>query len=220
MNWFDIIKDFSETEIFDALGLNVVSGPNNTKRDFEYYSRGWEEEHKKVTLRTLNFMSGTSNVEWKYHPPNGYEDINIYGVVTVGDITIKTPSVSIDDIGDDVSELGECSATTVTKDGDTIRICIEPDYGVNNPWGDYLAAGVLFYHALLTQEIPMGQTQAHELVWLTSVAKDKTQYKGFMRDKWQYLRIAIMGWGGITDANWKRARRAMRELIKDGDGLQ
>jgi len=208
MDWFNIIKDFSDTEIFDALGLD---------QSLTDYSADWDEEHKRVTLRALNFMKGLPNVEWKSSRRGDYtpDEIDIYGEVTVGDVMITTPKVNISNIGIDVSYLGDCEATTVTKDGYIVRICVNPDYASKQPWGDFLASSVLFYTAILTQDIPSSQTKSPELVWLAGVAKDKTKIEGSSKDKWKILYDVVVGrWAGITDRNWRILMQELENAIK------
>jgi len=215
MDWFNIIKDFSAEEIFAALGLD---------HSLTDYSEGsneigvWDEEHKKVTLRVLNFMKGLSNVEWKSTRLGHFapQELDIYGEVTVGDVMITTPKVNIHDIGVDVRHIGECAATTVSKDGYDVRICVNPDYDSKNPWGDFLATSVLFYNAILTQDIPLGQTSSPELVWLAGVAQNKTQIKGSPKDKWGMLQEVMRSYSGITDRNWEIIKEELRTVIERG----
>lgn len=209
MDWFNIIKDFSDTEIFDALGLD---------QSLTDYSADWDEEHKRVTLRALNFMKGLPNVEWKSSRRGDYtpDEIDIYGEVTVGDVMITTPKVNISNIGRDVSKSGTCEATTVSKDGNIIRCCVDPDYASKQPWGDFLASSVLFYTAILTQDIPSSQTKSPELVWLAGVAKDKTKIDNYSKDKWGILHdVVTRKWAGITDRNWLIIKNDLEVAIEN-----
>lgn len=233
MAWFNIIKNFSDKEIFAALGLDEAS-----HHELDYYYSSWTETHKKVTLRALNFMKGLPNVEWKssrrgdYTPEeisHGGTDLDIYGEVTVGNVMITTPKVNISNIGRDVSKLGTCEATTVWKNDSKVIICVNPDYASKNPWGDFLASSVMFYYAILTQDIPLNQTTSPELVWLAGVAKDNTQLtpqdifthphiSENAKDKWELLKDAMRHRPGITDANWRSVRKNLNTALKNKEG--